>query len=101
MNGINYNAGSAALNTMPDVRVTEVGAEIDRIATTTEYLDKCLSDLESKLNPVLAQHKVAGVEGQTQPEPLRVPLAETLHIRGNHLENLRERVSSMITRLEI
>lgn len=84
-----------------EVRTTEVQTEINRIIEVSDHLDKCVADLESKLVGVLAQHKVAGTDAQTAPSPLRVPLAEALHTRGDHLEVIRQRVSSMISRLEI
>ncbi len=84
-----------------EIRTTEVQSELHQLVTVSEYLDKCIGELETKLQPVLAQHKVETTSDQNSPTPLRVPLAETLHIRCEHLENLRERVSSMIARLEL
>lgn len=95
------NEGSLASVGAPEIRTTEVQAEISRISEGAAYLDKCIGELETKLSPVLAQHKVGSTDGQAAPTPLRVPLAEVLHTYGDTMEDLRLRVSSIISRLEL
>lgn len=97
----NYPTGMVGADTQP-ARDTEVQHEVSLITTELKMMDETLSHLEALLSPVLADRKVGGAPDQSPaPEPVRVPLAHTLHDRLNHLIALRERVASMLSRLEL
>lgn len=100
------NTSSTAASFMPatanDIRQTEVDEQVNRIGDITQDIDKLLIDLEDKLSKsILAQRQdVAGVSGQSSPEPVRVPLASTLCARADHLSELRSRLGSILGRIE-
>ncbi len=93
-----YNQGQVV---EPVVRMAEVPGECERLGIQCEVLEKSIGELELRLQPVLAQHKVAGENSQSQPEPIRVPLAEVLHSKVLYLEKLISTVQSMTSRLEL
>jgi hypothetical protein len=57
--------------------------------------------LEGRLAPVLAERQVGGAGGTTAPEPVRVPLAEELYSAVCVFRRIRDRVDSVVARLEI
>lgn len=95
-------ANSSAVQTSQAVeRQSEVSEQMQRLQATTEYIDKIVSELEAALSQsILAQRKEGGAETATQPEPVRVPMAQALYDRAYHLETIRERLSSILSRLE-
>jgi hypothetical protein len=99
-NAVSSSAGVPMGNTDP-VRMPEVQGAIDRLAANTETLDKMLGELEVRLSGVLAQHKTAESGQPSSPEPVRVPLAEVLTTRANHVRVLMDRVQSMLERIEL
>ena len=100
------STGGSYGGTMPDVAVerqSEVAEQIGRIQSVSEYIDKLTEELESALSKsILAQRKESNQSDAktSQPEPVRVPMAEALNARANHLEMIRERLSSILSRLE-
>lgn len=96
-----YTDSAAYGQQATETRSTEVQTEITELASVSEYLAKCVEDLETKLSPVLAQRADDGGKAQNTPSPIRVPLAATLRTRVEFIEGLRVRVSSMISRLEL
>lgn len=83
-----------------EVRKTEVLQSTDRLANSLEHLDKCVHELSERLSSVLAERSVGG-EAQNKPEPMRVPLAAVLHDRACHVDAIRDRVQSILSRLEL
>jgi|ERR1041384_4957086 hypothetical protein len=86
------------------VRQSEVNVEFARVEECTGYIDKIISELEERLGrSILAQHKPSGAGSDNQPsapEPIRVPLAQSLFEHGTRLERIRERLSSILSRIE-
>lgn len=84
------------------VRVTEVSQEFTRAEEVTAYIEKCVEELEAQLGrSILAQHKNGAGQADTKnPEPVRVPLAQSLYEHSSRLERIRERLSSILNRLE-
>jgi hypothetical protein len=82
---------------------SEIAVEFVRVDETTSYIDKCVGELETRLaQSILAQRKEANAAQSEakNPEPVRVPLAQSLYEHGTRLENIRERLSSMLNRIE-
>jgi hypothetical protein len=82
-------------------RQPEVSSEMERLASISEQLDKGVQELEQKLNTVLAQRAETGQNSAGNPEPVRVPLAQAIHERAQHLATVSERIQSIINRLEV
>ena len=85
-------------------RETETGQELNRLQDVCDQLDKLSQELENRLSqsilatrrPEIAESDIA----KGQPEPIRVPLADTLHDKVGHLQTVKDRLSSMLNRLE-
>lgn len=79
----------------------EVEQEVARMSTEREVLDKLIQELEQRLLPVLAIR--AGEAGNTAnvPEPMRVPLADSLHTHGTNLIHMGIQLRSIIDRIEL
>jgi hypothetical protein len=99
MNGT--NAGYASNVAPTEVRQPEVSGEMDRLAIQCETLDKQLHQLEQRLEPVLAQRSDGESANTKNPEPVRVPLAQSLHDRVYHLSLMSDRLQSTINRIEL
>jgi hypothetical protein len=99
---MNYptNNMAATAAQLPD-RQPEVSSEMDRLRIQCERLDGGLEELEKRLMTVLAQRAENGIGEVGQPEPVRVPLAQAIHDRGNHLILLNDRLQSIINRIEV
>jgi len=89
-------------NTDTAVRPTEVQQEFAKVDEATGYIDKMMSELEERLShSILAQRKEIKTESaSTAPEPVRVPLAQSLYEHAVRLERIRERLSSILSRIE-
>lgn len=86
-----------------DRRQTEIESEFVRVDEITAHIDKCVAELEDRLSrSILAQRKEAQGTGSaaSTSEPVRVPLAQSLFEHGLKLEHVRERLSSMLSRIE-
>jgi hypothetical protein len=89
-------------STAPEVRQPEVQQEFLRADQCAGYIDKITEELEGKLVAVLATRKqLGGNEQSGNPEPVRVPLAQNLYELGSRLERIRERLDSILNRLEV
>ncbi len=84
-----------------EVRQSEVLVEMDKLGATCDSLEKLVADLEQRLQPVLAQRSEGAGETQNGPEPVRVPLAQHLHTRIEHLSATYSRLQSIINRIEV
>lgn len=83
------------------IRQSEVEREFTRVDEITAYIDKMVDELEEKLGrSILAQRKEATGNSESSPEPVRVPLAQSLYDHGATLERIRERLISMLSRIE-
>lgn len=99
---MNYQ-GNQATADVPGVAVrqSEVEREFTRVDEITAYIDKMVGELEEKLGrSILAQRKEANGNSESSPEPVRVPLAQSLYDHGATLERIREHLSSMLSRIE-
>lgn len=97
------NAQNGTLrNSVPQQKQPEVTAEVENLNLAAKYLEESLTMLEGRLAPVLAERKLEnGVGGTGAPEPVRVPLAEELHAVVSGFQRIRDRVDSVVARLEI
>lgn len=96
----NY-ATNAVNSNVPEVKVGEVEQETLRLIGQEEVLSKQISELEMRLTPVLAQRAEMVQPGSSQPEPVRVPLAEMLHQRVYQFSRLSDSLQSIINRIEL
>lgn len=83
------------------VHVSEVYSAVEHLAANTEQLDNLLTEMEQRLNCVLAQRDTDGKNQPSSPEPVRVPLARLLVERAHHVNVLSDRVQSIMARLEL
>ncbi len=97
----NMTASAFMPSAAPDVRQPEVQQEFLRADQCASYIDKIVEELEAKLVAVLATRKLGGNEQSGNPEPVRVPLAQNLYDHGSKLERIRERLDSILNRLEV
>src|SRR5687767_7603084 len=86
----------------PQHKQPEVSAEVESLHVAAKMLEESVADLEGRLAPVLAERKmeVNGVGGSA-PELVRVPLAEEIHSAGMSFQHVRDRIRSIVARLEI
>lgn len=82
-------------------RTPEVSNEMEQLASQCEVLDKGIAELELRLMTVIAQRSEDAVASNKTPEPVRVPLAQSLHDRALHLTLINDRVRSIMNRLEV
>ncbi len=99
MNGTNaaYASGTASEVT----RQSEVSTEVETLANQCEHIDKQVTALEQRLHLVLAQRSEESGNGQKNPEPVRVPLAQNIHDRAYHLSLISMKLESIIGRIEL
>lgn len=84
-----------------EARTPEVSREMDNLISVCDVLEKQISSLEVRLLPVVAQRKEGGNDVQKNPEPVRCPLAQSLHERHRHLIALSDQLHSITNRLEV
>lgn len=99
MNHLNANTiqtGNAA-----PVRLPEVESEIERIAIAIDSTARLVEELELRFTKVLAQRNTTGQTETSSPEPIRVPLAETLHTKALNIETIASQLRSILERVEL
>lgn len=84
-----------------EVRSPEVSREMDNLISICEVLEKQVSALEVRLAPVIAQRKEGDTDNQKNPEPVRVPLAQSIFERHRHLTTLSDQLHSIMNRIEV
>lgn len=70
------NSNSALAEQGSPTRQGEVQGAHDLLHKNCEELSMIVASLETRLHPVLAQRAEEAGKNQTQPEPLRVPVAQ-------------------------
>jgi hypothetical protein len=79
----------------------EVTTEVERLHVSAKMLEESVTMLETRLIPVLAERKLENGNASGSPEPVRVPLAEELHSAAQSLDRIRDRIGSVMARLEL
>lgn len=80
---------------------SEVGSEVEKLTTQCLTLEKQIAELAQRLGPVLRQLPQGNTGSTSTPEPVLVPLAQTLHERVKHLSGLSDQLASVINRVEL
>ncbi len=101
LSGNTVTGNSFMPTTASEARAPEVQQEFLRADQCASYIEKIADELEAKLVAVLATRKIGGSEQPANPEPVRVPLAQNLYDLGSRLERIRERLDSVLNRLEV
>lgn len=93
---------SANLRSEASVPMSEVGAELDHLATQHKLMSDIIDHLEQRLDAVLSQRKSgASVDAAGSPEPVRVRLAQQVHEHVAHVSSMNDRLSSLLNRIEL
>ncbi len=82
-------------------RQAEVFGSHNVLAQTCEELCMVMNDLELRLHPVLAQRLEDSNKDQSQPEALRVPVAQLFHDRSTQVYGVVKQIRSILERLEV
>ncbi len=93
--------GENALRQPEVAKQTEVAAEVSNLHTTAKMLEESVAMLENRLVTVLAERKLEGGSAGNSPEPVRVPLAEELHSAVATFRQIRDRIGSIVARIEL
>lgn len=90
------------LGNVSEIKVGQIEREITLISVEREQLDRLIQTLETRLIRVLANRSVStNSEGQSAPEPVRVPLAEQLHEQAFNLSQMGLQLQLIIDRIEL
>lgn len=92
---------SSTYSNQPETRSPEVSREMERLTRECEALNKNLDELETKLLTVLSIPKAVEGGSQSAPEPVRVPLAQGIYDRAQHLSRVNDQLQSIINRIEV
>lgn len=79
----------------------EVSREYEVMSKNLESLRSLVGDLESRLSPVLAARAEDAQAGSSQPEPVRVPLAQNLYLANVAMVEQEARIRSILSRIEL
>lgn len=91
-----------AAATATEVRIGEVEIELNRLCEQRQELDGRLQELEKRLNPILATRPETGqADSKGQPEPVRVPLAQSIHDQVFNLSQMNDHLQSVLNRIEL
>ena len=81
---------------------SQVDAELTRLEKEIGSLESVISNLEKRLEPVLMPaDPQAESEGSGSDKPVQVPLAARLDKAHHHLQRLRERLGTIVARIEL
>lgn len=103
MNQTGYVPSADSFNVNPTpIPQSEVSSEMERLTSQCIALEKHISELESRIGPILSQRSGGDSTAQTgAPEPVLVPLAQLIRERGKQLYSLSEQLASIIKRIEL
>jgi len=82
-------------------RTTEVQGAQEVLLKSCEELGMVAADLESRLHPVLAQRAEDAQKEPSQPQPLRVPVAQAIYDRSAQVYGVTKALRSILDRLEV
>lgn len=98
---MNTSSNSALAQQGSPARQTEVQGSHDMLHKNCEELSMVVADLETRLHPVLAQRAETVDAKTSQPEPLRVPIAQMFYDRSAQVNLNIIALRSILDRLEV
>jgi len=85
----------------PEVKIGEVARECNEFAAASKRLELVTTTLENALTPILkVMNGPAGSETAV-PEPVRVPLAATIHQHAVEVDAIANRLQMILSRIEL
>lgn len=85
----------------PERKISDVEQELVVLNKQAEAVHLCVDQLERRLGCVLPPTVPAGPSQTGGPEPIRVPLAETIRTANNRLHISLTRLNDIIARVEL
>lgn len=95
------NPSSFMPSTATDVKIGEVEQELSALVEERKILDERLQLLEKRIGSVLAQRPESGQNTTSTPEPVRVPLAQSIHEQVFNLAQMNAQLTSILNRIEL
>lgn len=84
-----------------EVKVSEVSREFSELMQSIARLREVTATLEKALEPVCRQVNGTEGSGTNAPEPVRVPLAQTVHEHSDEVDRIASQLQSILSRLEL
>lgn len=95
------NNSNAAYATTSERKIGEVEQELGRVEVECKVISDLITNLEGRLQQVLATRVVGETAQPSPPEPVRVPLAESVHQHLTGLALISVQLRSIIDRIEL
>ena len=93
--------GTQPANQLAETRTTEVRTELNSMGEEFKILFERMEAIESRLKPITAERSEPSGSEPKNPEPVRVELANEIHIFVTETARVNARLASLMNRLEL
>lgn len=104
ISGRYVDGGESNALRMPEMGVKqqgEIALEFEQLHKASEEMRGFVDQLESRLTPILTPETGPQAETSSAPEPVRTPLAETIHRRTSDITSASARLRYVLGRIEL